>query len=170
MKARHWTIAAAVLAGAALTGVAQAQEAPPPAQEEVLAAPTATPPPQGPDWRAFSRSTTSVSLIAGGSLETQGEDVLVRVARVPLNGAPGDYSHVLDIFGVRCDAEQTHLVSSAEAYEDGELTEAFDADEPWSDVAPGTFDEGVFQIGCGRARATGTSFDSVKAYVDAGRP
>ncbi len=169
MKASGWIVVAAVCANAALSWSAQAQDAPQP-QEEILSAPASTTPPDGPEWRAFSRSNTAVSLVDVGDLETQGDEVRVKVARVSMTGAPGDYSHVLDLFAVRCDAEQTHLVSSAEAYEDGVLEEALDADEPWSDVQPDSFDEGVLQIGCARARATGTAFESVKAYIDAGRP
>jgi hypothetical protein len=168
MNAMGWVGLVVLVAVCGPGTTAGAQDAP--VLEEVLSAPAAEAAPTGPEWRVFSSSTTSVSLIDEGSLETVGDEVHVKVARVPKVAEPGDYSHVLDLFGVRCDAKQTHLISSAEAYEDGELTEAFDAGEPWADVQPDSFDEGVLEIGCGLARATGDPFDSVRAYVDAGRP
>ncbi len=171
MTPKHWTLAAILLAGTGLAGTVQAQDASPAPQEvQILSAPPSTVPAGGSEWRAFSRSTASVSLIDSGTLVTEGDEVHVKVARVPLTGAAGDYTHVVDVFGVRCDAEQTHLISSADASEDGVLTDPYDADEPWSDVRPDSFDEGVMEVGCGKARATGTAFESVKAYIDAGRP
>lgn len=170
MKRQDWAAAVAVFAGGlTLAGAVMAQDAPPAPQEEILTAP----PPaeaEGPSWAQFSQSASSNFLINGGEIETVGDEVRVTVARVPKAGDPADYSHVIDVFAVRCDAGQSHLVSSAEAYEDGEVTEAFDADEPWADIQEGSFDAALREIGCGRARASGDSFPSVKAYIDAGRP
>lgn len=171
MKRQDWMAAMAVFAGGlTLAGAAAAQDAPPaPAEEEILTAP-APAAAEGPTWSVFSQSASSNFLINGGEIETVGDEVRVSVARVPKAGDPADYSHVIDVFAVRCDASQSHLVSSAEAYEDGEVTEAFDADEPWADIQEGSFDAALREIGCGRARASGAPFASVKAYIDAGRP
>jgi len=155
----------------ALAGAAAAQTAPPP-QEEVLVSPDAAVPPpvEGPQWRAFSRSGSSTFLIDTASVQTEGDAINVKVARVPLASPAGDYSHIIDDFAVRCATRESHLVSTTEAYEDGELTETFPADEPWADIRPGSFDEGIKQISCGEAAPIGAPFPSVRAYIDAGRP
>lgn len=171
MKRQDWMAAVAVIASLTLpAGTATAQDAPPaPQEEEILSAP-APAAAEGPSWSVFSQSASSNFLINGGEIESLDDEVRVRVARVPKTGDAADYSHVVDVFAVRCDASQSHLVSSAEAYEDGEVTEAFDADEPWADIQEGSFDAALREIGCGRARATGEPYPNIKAYIDAGRP
>ncbi len=155
-------------AGVALAAfVALAQPAA--AQEEIMAAP-GEPPAGAAQWQAFSRSASATFLIDTASVRTEGDTISVKIARVALASPPGDYSHTVDDFAVRCDADQSHLVASTEAYEDGELTETFPVDEPWAEIRPGSFDEGIQRIGCGVAIPTGAPFPSVRAYIDAGRP
>jgi len=172
VNARSISAAGVALAAIlALAGPAAAQEAPP-ARAEVLVAPDAPAPPpaEGPQWRAFSRGASSTFLIDPSSVRTEGDAITVKIARVPLTGAAGDYSHIIDDFAVRCASDESHLVASTEAYEDGELTETFPVDEPWAEIRPGSFDEGIQRIGCGVAIPTGAPFPSVRAYIDAGRP
>lgn len=162
-----WIIAIASLA---MAGPGLAQDPVP--QEEILIPPAmaASAPAEGPQWRAFSRGATSTFLIDPASVRRDGDEIHVSVARVPLNAPPGDYSHVIDDFAIRCAGDQSRLTSSAEAYEDGVLTEAIPADEPWGEIRPGSFDEGVKQVGCGDAVPVGEPFASIRAYIDAGRP
>ncbi|MDP3405095.1 MAG: hypothetical protein Q8S03_10425 [Brevundimonas sp.] len=162
-----WLIVAATLA---LAGPGLAQTTAP--QEEILTPPPSigSTPTEGPQWRAFSRSATSTFLIDPASVRQNGNEIHVSVARVPLNSPPGDYSHVIDDFAIRCDADQSRLTASAEAYEDGVLTEAIPVDEPWGDIGPGSFDEGVQQVSCGDAVPVGAIFADIRAYIDAGRP
>lgn len=142
---------------------------PSPSQDEVLA-PTPPPPVEAPGWRAFSRGASSAYLIDPGTVRTDGDVVIIRVARVPLAAAPGDYSHVIDEFSIRCSAAEARLSASSEAWEDGEPTEATPVDEPWAEIRPGSFDEGVQQVGCGEATPIGDVFPTIRAYIDAGRP
>lgn len=166
-ESARWAILATLLV---LAGPVSARTAPPVVhQEETLATPDA-PAPAGPQWRAFSRSASSTFLIDTASVQPQDDAVTVKIARVPLTSPPGDYSHMIDDFAVRCDAGESHLVASTEAYEDGELTETFDADEPWAEIRPGSFDEGIQKIACGEAIPTGAPFPAIRAYIDAGRP
>ncbi len=158
-------IAAAITA---LAGAAIAQDAPP-LQEEILTD-GAAPAPTGPQWRAFSRSSNSVFLVDIGSLTKAGDEARIKIARVPLTAAAGDYSHVVDDFAARCASSQTHLTASTDVLEDGEPTEAFPVDEPWSRVQPGSFDDAIKQFACDDMLPAGDAFPSVRAYIDAGRP
>ncbi|WP_396594600.1 surface-adhesin E family protein [Brevundimonas sp. R86498] len=162
-----WVIA---LASLAMAGPGLAQDAVP--QEEILIPPAMATSSQaeGPQWRVFSRGATSTFLIDPSTVRRDGDEIHVSVARVPLNSAPGDYSHVVDDFAVRCNADESRLTASAEAYEDGELTEGIPVDEPWGDIRAGSFDQGVQQVGCGEATPVGDPFASIRAYIDAGRP
>jgi hypothetical protein len=163
------TVLAALLV---LAGPAPAQDAPPSPQDEGLAAPDAMTPPAaaGPQWRVFSRSATSAFLIDLASVRPEADGIAVKIARVPLASPAGDLTHAVDDFAVRCAARQSRLTASTEAYEDGELTGSFAADEPWGDIRPGSFDEAIHQIGCGEATPSGDPFASVRAFIEAGRP
>jgi hypothetical protein len=162
-----WLVAAASLA---MAGPGVAQDAAP--QEEILTPSPAigSVPTEGPQWRAFSRGATSTFLIDPASVRQEGNETHISVARVPLASPPGDYSHIIDDFAVRCDAGQSRLTASTEAYEDGVLTEAVPVDEPWGEIRPGSFDEGVQQVGCGEAVPVGDAFTDIRAYIDASRP
>jgi hypothetical protein len=149
-----------------LAGAAHAQDAPPleaPAAAAVEA-------PTGPEWWIFSRGDTRAYLIDVNSVEKAGDDVTVSVARVPRDLAAGDYTHTVDRFGIRCRARQSHVVTSSDAFEDGIPGEPFTTDEPWEAIARNSLDEGIRQIACDDMRPEPPSYDSVKAYIDAGRP
>ena len=158
----------AAAAIAALAGSAMAQDAAAP-QEEILTDGSA-PAPTGPQWRAFSRSSNSVFLVDIGSLTENGDEAGIKIARVPLTAPAGDYSHVVDDFAARCGSGQTHLTASTDALEDGELTDAFPVDEPWSPAQPGSFDDAIKQFACDDMQPAGDPFPSIRAYIDAGRP
>lgn len=173
MKTSSISVGGTVLAALLLTaGPAMAQETPPAPQDEVLTAPDAVTAPAaaGPQWRVFSRSATSAFLIDIASVRPDTDGIAVKIARVPLASPPGDLTHAVDDFAVRCGARQARLTASTEAYEDGELTGSFAADEPWGDIRPDSFDEAIHQIGCGEATPSGAPFASVRAYIEAGRP
>lgn len=167
MTIRNSAIAMALVA--LLAGAAQAQTAPP--QEEVLGG-TAAPVEEatGPEWWTFSRAEAKHYLIDVSSVVRAGDELTVMVARVPMDTAAGDYSHQVDQFGIRCNGRQSHVVTSSDAFEDGVPEEAYDTDEPWESIAPDSFDDAIREISCENMRPSPPSYDSVKAYVDAGRP
>lgn len=146
---------------------ATAQETPvqpsEPVQETISA-------PSGADWWIFSRSDQRRYLIDVNSVARTDDALTVAVARVPREGAPGDYSHTEDLFGVRCAANESHVERSTDVFEDGEPTEPYVTDEPWATIPPDSLDEGVKVIACENSRPPGPSFPSVRAYIDAGRP
>jgi len=153
----------------AMAGPASAQDAPTPApQDTAVQAPP--PAPTGPEWWVFSRSTQRSYLIDVNSIARTGDELTVKIARLPRQGEAQDYSHTEDVFGIRCAANQSHVDRSMDVLEDGEPTEDYATDEPWDTIRAGTLDEGVHEIACDNGRPPGPSFPSVKAYIDAGRP
>lgn len=157
-------LAILTIAGAAQAASMQ-EAASPPAQ--TAEAPTA---PAGPQWKIFSRSDRINYLIDLASIRPEGEEVRVMVARVPRAPEAGDLSHVIDEFGVECAAGRTRVVNATEVLEDGETSDTYVTDEPWSDARPGTLDEAVKQLACGEMVPSGAEHASIRAYMDAGRP
>lgn len=153
-----------------LAGAASAQDAPP--VETLDTGPAAAPAQAaaGPEWWTFSRGDTRSYLIDVHSVQKTGDELTVSIARVPRDKAAGDYSHTIDQFGIRCRARQSHVVTSSDAFEDGVPEEAVTTDEPWEAIVRGSVDEGIHQIACDDMRPEPPSYDSVKAYIDAGRP
>jgi|GEM_PF-2832074 len=151
-------------------GAACAQTTPPP-PVEVLGG-TAEPVPEstGPEWWAFSRAPNKHYLIDVHSVVKTGDELTVMVARVPTDTPAGDYSHTADQFGIRCSARQSHVITTADALEDGVPGEIFNTDEPWETIARDSFDDAIREISCDDMRPAPPSYASVKAYVDAGRP
>lgn len=147
-----------------LAGAAEAQDAP------AEAPATAPEVPAGPEWWIFSRGDTRAYLIDVDSVVKTGDELTVSVARVPRDKPAGDYSHTVDQFGIRCRARQSHVVNSSDAFEDGVPGEPFAADEPWADIVRNSLDEGIREIACEDLRPEPPSYDSIKAYIDAGRP
>ena len=154
-------------------GAASAQDAPatPPPPVEVLGG-TAEPVVQstGPEWWAFSRAPSKHYLIDVHSVVKTGDELTVMIARVPTDSPAGDYSHTVDQFGIRCRAGQSHVVTTADAFEDGVVGESADTDEPWEAIARDSFDDAIREISCDDMRPQPPSYPSVKAYIDAGRP
>lgn len=160
-------VTAVVMVGAA--GGAMAQD-PPPAEGEAAVEVLTPEAPAGPQWKIFSRSGQSNYLIDLSSLRPEGEELRVRIARVAITADAGDFSHVIDEFGIRCAAAQTHVISSTEVFEDGEGSDTYETGEPWSDVGAGSLDETIKNLACDDLVPSGDSYASVRAYIDAGRP
>lgn len=162
---RDWmAMAGGVLGCVAAAGTAAAQDAPPAA--EVLSAEA----PAAPVWRVFSESDASLYLIDMSSIREESDATRVRVARVSRRSPAGDYSHVVDQFGVRCGPGETRVETSTDIAEDGQTAETYPADEPWTGTPPGSFDEAVREIACGVMEPGRAPFATIRAYIDAGRP
>lgn len=154
---RMWMALGAAVA-ATIAGAAAAQEAP-------AAQQTA-----GAGWGAFSRDPRMVFLIATGEIVRDGDVATAKVARVRKDLPAGDYSHVVDVFQVQCEGMQSHMLTSTDVEEDGEPGEAYPADEPWTPIRAGSFDEMIKTMACAEAVPVGDLFPSIKAFIDAGRP
>lgn len=121
-------------------------------------------------WRMFSESDTSSYLIDMASILRNGDQASVRVARVSKRLEAGDYRHVIDQFGIRCGAGETRVETSSDIAEDGVTADTYAADEPWSRAPPNSFDEAVKEMACDDKEPTRQPFETVRAWIDAGRP
>jgi hypothetical protein len=162
IKAGGIALASALGLGTAATA-AQEAAAPTPAPTEAVA-------PVEPDWRVMSRATDRVNLIDVGSLSPVAEGVTVRIARVRSQAPAGDYHHAVNLFAVRCGANELHLVEESDIAADGVTAETYPVDEPWLPVVAGSVDEGIKEIACGEAELPGAGFPTIRAFIDAGRP
>ncbi|MES2833097.1 MAG: surface-adhesin E family protein [Pseudomonadota bacterium] len=127
-------------------------------------------PPSGPQWGAFSRDSRMIYLVDTADITKDGDIARAQVARVRRDTPAGDYSHVVDVFEVQCDGMQSHMVTSTDIEADGATGESYPADEPWTPIRTGTFDEMVKMMACKESVPAGDLFPSIKAFIDAGRP
>jgi len=148
-------MAISLAASGATTGEAMAQ--------------TETLTPATEDWNPFSRSAVKVYMADVNSFIQTGNVIGARVAKVPLGAQPGDYGYATDQIEVRCSTKQSRLVFSIEYGPDGVQTDRFDEPEEWATYAPETRDAYLAQLVCDGDRTT-TSWPSIKAFIDAGRP
>ncbi len=156
----------------AMTGLAagaMAQDTPPTGGAPAVEALTSEAP-TGPQWKVFSRSNTSNYLIDLTSIRPEGDELRVSIARVPNAGEATDLSHVVDTFGLRCSAGESHVISSTELLEDGVTAETFQTDEPWSEPRGGSLDATVKELACEDMVPSGDAYAAITDYIAAGRP
>lgn len=163
MKTGFAILAVAVLSAAGLTS-AQAQTAQPAAGAQ------AAPAPAREDWNAFSRSSSRVYLTNVGSIATVGDVTSIQIALVPLRGAAGDLSHSRENVEFKCAAKQSRTVSTTEYGPDGVQTDNYDdSAAEWDAYSSTSRDAYLSAIACDGQRAAPPTWQSIKAYVDAGR-
>lgn len=121
------------------------------------------------EWTTISGSP-SVSYLADlSSIATVGDDTTIRVARVPLPLQPGDYSHKVNEYAIRCAANQSRILVEVEYGPDGaELDRYPETDATWDTPLPDSFGALIKRIACDNARGQGASAESLKAYIDGG--
>jgi len=159
MDSKTLKTAALALAGLVLAaGVAAAQDAAP---AETMAA--------AEDWNPVSRSATRAYLADVASL-LPGDSVSIRLARTPLGTSAGDYSHTIDDFQFQCRTGQVRMVASTEYGPDGAQTDRFEEEAAWEDIPANSLDAYLKSVACDGDRASGKTWPSIRAYIDAGRP
>lgn len=140
---------------------AWAQDAPP--AETLL-------PAAGPTWGAFARDSQRIYLIDTAALTRDGEVVRATIARVKRNAPADDFSHVVDVFEIQCDARQSRMMSSTDVEADGVTGDTYEEAEPWAAIRTGAFDDQIREMTCGEMVPAGDLFPSIKAFIEAGRP
>jgi hypothetical protein len=121
-------------------------------------------------WRMFSESDATTYLVDMASILRNGDEASVRIARVSKRLEAGDYHHVVDQFGVRCGAGETRVETSSDIAEDGVTADTYAADEPWTPAPRNSFDEAVKEMACGEKEPSRAPFETIRAWIDAGRP
>lgn len=158
---RHWTTGLTVAAALSLAGAALAQD-PPAAGMQIIE--------EGPRWGAFGRDSAKVYLINTAEIARDGDVARGSIVRLRRDSPAGDFSHVLDVFEVKCEGNQSRLLSTADIEGDGESGAPETVDEPWLPIRAGSLDNQIRDILCGDMSPTGLRYPSIKAYVEAGRP
>lgn len=162
---------ALTLSGATAVSAQEASTAAP-VQAPVEAPAAAAPAPTGPreSWYKFSSSTTRAYLVDVGSSMSQVNGVTsVRVARVPLDAAAGDYRHTVDTFEIRCAAKQSRATVSTTYGEDGAQSDQYDDPSPWEAFQAESLDGYLAKAVCDGERDDAAAVASVKVFIDGGR-
>lgn len=136
----------------------------------VLAAGAATPA-AAESWHAFSRSPNNVFMADVDSIVVNGDVTTVRVVTAPRNGTAGDYSHSIETYEIQCGAHKWRTAGVVEYGPTGIEADRYPEEgAAWEDVRPNTSPEFLSSIVCEGVRASPPIWDSIKAFVDAGRP
>ena len=121
------------------------------------------------NWHKYSYSGTTAYLADVDSIATEGELTGIRVAKVPLSGANGDYTHVGELISFDCAARRVRTVLEVYYGPGGTETDRYDdADAPWDEVIRDSFIDLLRSIACNGVRSSDGSWPSIAAFVDGG--
>lgn len=121
------------------------------------------------DWHPFSRSAVRIYMADMKGLTTEGDVQRVTLAVLPVQGAPGDYSHNEEIVEFRCAAKESRSIASLEFGADGALTDRYDDASSWETYSPNGRDGFLAGLVCDGDRANPPTWPSIRAWVDGGR-
>lgn len=146
-----------------LAGTANAQDlqAAPPAAVEDLAVEQ--------DWHPFSRSTVRIFMADVKGFTTIGDVTRVNVAKPPLQGEAGDYSHAVEVVEFRCAIKQSRSTTEIEYGPDGALVDQYEDPSPWESYTDTSRDAYLAGVVCDGQRAPAPTWPSIRAWVDNGR-
>lgn len=126
-------------------------------------------PGEAEEWNAFSSSAKTAYLADVGGISVLGDDTTIRIARVPVEGAAGDYSHKVEEIVLRCGARKFRSILEVEFGPDGaEVARYDDPEAAWDDIPANGLGSYIKAIACDSQRAAGSS-PSVRAFIDGGR-
>ncbi|WEK57602.1 MAG: hypothetical protein P0Y52_13825 [Candidatus Brevundimonas phytovorans] len=122
------------------------------------------------EWNPVSSSARYAYLADVASLAVVNDETAINVARVPVQGAAGNYSHKVDAYVFRCAAGQARIVQETEFGADGAVSDRFpDPDAAWDDIPPDSLIAYVKAIACDGLRAADSQPPSIQAFIDGGR-
>jgi hypothetical protein len=123
------------------------------------------------DWHPYSRTSARVYLADVDSILTTGSTTSIRAATTPLGRPATDLSHGEEVYEFDCAGSKWRTAGAKDFAADGTL----DGDYPeegaaWEPLRPNTVPDFLKQIACDGTRASGTTYPSVRAFIEAGRP
>lgn len=121
------------------------------------------------DWHPFSRSTVRIYMADVKSLTVEGDITRVTIAKPPLQGAPGDYSHAREVVEFRCADKQSRSTTETEYGPDGAPGDRYEDPSPWDAYSDSSRDGFLAGIVCDGERAPAPTWPTIMAWVDAGR-
>lgn len=121
------------------------------------------------DWHPFSRSAVRIYMADVKGLITVGDVTRVTVAKPPLQGDAGDYSHAQEVVEFKCAIKQSRSTTETEFGPDGSQIDQYEDPSPWEPYSETSRDAFLAGIVCDGERAPAPTWPSIKAWVDAGR-
>lgn len=122
------------------------------------------------EWNSVSSSARHAYLADLSSIATVGDATTINVARVPVQGSAGDYSHKVDAYAFRCGANQARIIQEQEFGPDGSVSDNFpDPDAAWDDIPTDSLAAYVKGVACEGMRSSDRKSPSVRAFIDGGR-
>ena len=121
-------------------------------------------------WQVVARSDIRTYLISLDELTVTDGLAAAQVATVPRRGEASDYAHSVSAYEVRCGQDRWRIATVTEYGGDGARADVFAESEDWEAIRPQSQAELIKMVACDNHRSQGALFDSVRAYIDAGRP
>lgn len=132
---------------------------------------TAATPALAEDWHAYSRTAARAYLADVASITTVEGVTSIRAASVPMGTPAGDLSHSEETYQFECPAGKWRTAGSADYAADGSEDGAYPEEgAAWENLTSNTVPDFLKQIACDGSRSTGTTWPSIRAFVEAGRP
>jgi len=135
----------------------------------VVLATTATPV-LAEDWHTYSRTTARAYLADVDSIATAEGITTIRSASVPMTGEAGDLTHSEATYEFDCAAGKWRMTVTSDFEADGTHEDYPEEGAEWEAVRPNTIPDFIKQMACDRSRSRSTTFPSIQAFVQAGRP
>lgn len=137
----------------------------------VLATTAATPALADQDWHAYSRTTLRAYLADVGSITISEGLTSIRAASVPMTSPAGDLSHSEETYQFDCSRSKWRTAGASDYAADGSEDGNYPEDgAAWEDLHSNTVPDFLKQIACDGSRSSGTTFPSIRAFIEAGRP
>ncbi|MGZ9113953.1 MAG: surface-adhesin E family protein [Brevundimonas sp.] len=122
-------------------------------------------------WHPFSRSPNNVFMADVDSIAVNGDITTVRVVTAPRRGEPGDYSHSIETYEIKCATGEWRTAGVVEYGPNGVEADRYPEEgAAWEPVRPNTSPEFLNNIACKGSRAQPPVWATIKEFVDAGRP
>lgn len=122
------------------------------------------------EWNSVSSSARFTYLADLSSIAVVGDDTTINVARVPVQGPAGDYSHKIDAYAFRCSANQARITQELQYGADGAVSDRFpDPEAVWEDIPTDSLFAYVKGVACESLRSSDRMAPSIQAFIDGGR-
>jgi hypothetical protein len=122
------------------------------------------------DWHTYSRTAARAYLADVDSIVTVENVTTVRSASVPMTSPAGDLSHSETTYQFDCAASKWRTAGASEYEPDGTHEDYPEEGAEWETLRPNTIPDFMKQIACDGSRSAGTTFPSIRAFIEAGRP
>lgn len=122
------------------------------------------------EWHLVAQNASHAYIAEVSNLPVSEGVTTISVARTPRTRTNAEnYSHRIRRMDVRCSSNEIHLVETIEFGPDGAETDRFAETEPWETAVRNSLDATLKAFACEGTRSTGSTFESIRAFMDQGR-